>query len=87
MVNALDRRMRVLAGLAAVDWVVGFPEDTPEVLLQLLRPDVLVKGGDYAPDQVVGHEIVTGYGGTVRVLGLVEDCSTTAMLRRIQSAE
>ncbi|MEZ5595053.1 MAG: bifunctional D-glycero-beta-D-manno-heptose-7-phosphate kinase/D-glycero-beta-D-manno-heptose 1-phosphate adenylyltransferase HldE [Pseudomonadales bacterium] len=86
-VNALDRRMRVLAGLAAVDWVVGFPEDTPEVLLQLLRPDVLVKGGDYAPDQVVGHEIVTGYGGTVRVLGLVEDCSTTAMLRRIQSAE
>lgn len=83
-VNALDRRLRVLSGLAAVDWVAGFPEDTPEALLEALRPDVLVKGGDYGPDQVVGADIVRGYGGDVRVLGLVADLSTTAIVERIE---
>jgi D-beta-D-heptose 7-phosphate kinase/D-beta-D-heptose 1-phosphate adenosyltransferase len=84
-VNPLDRRMRVLAGLAAVDWVVSFHEDTPETLLHLLQPDVLVKGGDYRADEVVGHGIVSAYGGEVRVLGLVEDTSTTAIIQRIRS--
>ena len=83
-VNPLDRRMRVLAGLSAVDWVVSFHEDTPEALLQLLKPDVLVKGGDYAEDAVVGHDIVRGYGGEVKVLGLVADTSTTDIIRRMQ---
>jgi D-beta-D-heptose 7-phosphate kinase/D-beta-D-heptose 1-phosphate adenosyltransferase len=83
-VNPLDRRLRVLAALAAVDWVVGFPEDTPEALLELLHPDVLVKGGDYGAEQVVGADIVRRHGGTVQVLGLVEDCSTTAIVERIQ---
>jgi D-beta-D-heptose 7-phosphate kinase / D-beta-D-heptose 1-phosphate adenosyltransferase len=82
-VNPLDRRLRVLAGLAAVDWAVGFAEDTPEALLERLRPDVLVKGGDYPPDQVVGRDLVKRYGGDVRVLGLVEDCSTTAIVERL----
>ncbi len=84
-VNPLDRRMRVLAGLASVDWVVSFHEDTPEPLLALLRPDVLVKGGDYCADQVVGHQLVSGYGGDVRVLSLVEDTSTTDIIRKIQT--
>ncbi len=83
-VNPLERRLRVLSGLSAVDWLVGFPEDTPESLLESLRPDVLVKGGDYGPEGVVGADIVTGYGGEVRVLSLVEDCSTTAIVARIQ---
>jgi D-beta-D-heptose 7-phosphate kinase/D-beta-D-heptose 1-phosphate adenosyltransferase len=83
-VNPLDRRLRVLSALAAVDWVVGFSEDTPETLLEALRPDVLVKGGDYAPGQVVGADIVRRHGGEVRVLGLVADCSTTAIVERIQ---
>ncbi len=83
-VNPLDRRLRVLSGLAAVDWVVGFEEDTPEPLLELLRPHVLVKGGDYAPDEVVGHEIVHGYGGEVRVLSLVDDLSTTGILEQLR---
>ncbi|MEQ8991713.1 MAG: bifunctional D-glycero-beta-D-manno-heptose-7-phosphate kinase/D-glycero-beta-D-manno-heptose 1-phosphate adenylyltransferase HldE [Pseudomonadales bacterium] len=83
-VNALERRLRVLSGLAAVDWVVGFPEDTPEALLAALRPDVLAKGGDYGPDQVVGADLVRGYGGEVCVLGLVADLSTTAIVRRLQ---
>ncbi|MGA1370274.1 MAG: bifunctional D-glycero-beta-D-manno-heptose-7-phosphate kinase/D-glycero-beta-D-manno-heptose 1-phosphate adenylyltransferase HldE [Pseudomonadales bacterium] len=83
--NPLERRQRVLAGLASVDWVTAFAEDTPEALLAELRPDVLVKGGDYAADAVVGAELVQGYGGAVAVLGLVEDCSTTAIVDRIQA--
>ncbi len=83
-VNPLERRLAVLAGLAAVDWVVGFPEDTPEALLAALRPDVLVKGGDYAESQVVGAEVVRSYGGRVRVLSLVADVSTTAILSKIR---
>jgi D-beta-D-heptose 7-phosphate kinase/D-beta-D-heptose 1-phosphate adenosyltransferase len=84
-VNTLDRRMRVLAGLTSVDWVVSFHEDTPEPLLERLRPHVLVKGGDYQPEQVVGHTIVQGYGGEVRVLSLVADTSTTAIIEKIQA--
>ena len=79
-INPLPRRLRVLAGLKSVDWLVSFAEDTPEALLSQVRPDVLVKGGDYRPDQVVGADLVTSYGGKVEVLGLVEDCSTTAIL-------
>ncbi len=83
-INSVDRRMAVLAGLGAVDWVVSFSEDTPESLLRAVRPDVLVKGGDYDIDQVVGAEIVTAYGGEVRVLGLVENSSTTAIVNKIR---
>jgi D-beta-D-heptose 7-phosphate kinase/D-beta-D-heptose 1-phosphate adenosyltransferase len=86
-VNPLEQRLRVLAGLAAVDWVVGFSEDTPEVLLARLTPDVLVKGGDYGVDEVVGAEIVRAAGGEVRVLSLVDDCSTTAIVDRIQQKD
>ena len=82
-VNALERRMAVLAGLQSVDWVVGFEEDTPERLLARLRPDVLVKGGDYTREQVVGRELVESRGGRVEVLALVEDCSTTGILARL----
>lgn len=81
--------MAVLAGLEAVDWVVSFGEDTPERLLRQLRPEVLVKGGDYSVDQVVGWEIVAAYGGEVKVLDFTEHCSTTAIVNRIleQGAE
>jgi D-beta-D-heptose 7-phosphate kinase/D-beta-D-heptose 1-phosphate adenosyltransferase len=66
---------------------VGFEEDTPESLLELLAPDVLAKGGDYGADEVVGADIVTSRGGRVRVLSLVEDCSTTAIVDRIQQQD
>ena len=84
-VNDLESRMRVLDGLASVDWVTSFSEDTPEALLAALRPDVLAKGGDYAEREVVGGDYVRGYGGTVRVLGLFEDSSTTSIIDRIKS--
>ena len=83
-INSVDRRMAVLAGLGAVDWVISFPEATPENLLTQLKPDVLVKGGDYGIDQVVGADIVAAYGGTVKVLGLVENSSTTAIVDKIR---
>jgi D-beta-D-heptose 7-phosphate kinase/D-beta-D-heptose 1-phosphate adenosyltransferase len=87
-INPADRRMAVLAGLEAVDWVVSFEADTPRELLHCLRPDILVKGGDYAGKEgVVGWEIVEAYGGEVRVLGFVDDVSTTAIVSRIRDDE
>ncbi|MCP8900723.1 bifunctional D-glycero-beta-D-manno-heptose-7-phosphate kinase/D-glycero-beta-D-manno-heptose 1-phosphate adenylyltransferase HldE [Gilvimarinus xylanilyticus] len=82
-INPVERRMAVLAGLEAVDWVVSFDGDTPESLLRQVRPDVLVKGGDYTAEQVVGAPIVREYGGEVRVLQFVDDCSTTGIVERI----
>jgi D-beta-D-heptose 7-phosphate kinase/D-beta-D-heptose 1-phosphate adenosyltransferase len=82
-INSADRRLAVLAGLASVDWVTCFTGDTPEALLQLVQPDVLVKGGDYDKKGVVGWEIVEAYGGEVKVMGLVENCSTTAIVNKI----
>ncbi len=85
-VNALERRLRVLEGLSSVDWVTPFSEDTPEALLEAVRPDVLVKGGDYAESAVVGADLVRGWGGEVRVLSLLADCSTSSIVDRIKSA-
>lgn len=86
-INSVDRRMAVLAGLGAVDWVTSFADDTPIPLLELLQPDVLVKGGDYGVDGVVGGDLVRAYGGEVKVLGLVENSSTTAIVEKIRSKD
>tara|TARA_Y100000385_G_scaffold36565_1_gene34171 strand:- start:2315 stop:3760 length:1446 start_codon:yes stop_codon:yes gene_type:complete len=82
-INPVERRMAVLAGLEAVDWVVSFDSDTPESLLKALRPDTLVKGGDYAVAEVVGGDFVKSYGGDVKVLNFIDDCSTSAIVDRI----
>ncbi len=82
-------RAALLAALSAVDYVLVFDEDTPHRMLAAIRPDVLVKGGTYAPHEVVGHEVVTAYGGEVRVAGVVDGISTTkivACLREQQSS-
>jgi D-beta-D-heptose 7-phosphate kinase/D-beta-D-heptose 1-phosphate adenosyltransferase len=83
-INTVDRRMTMLSGLKAVDWVLSFPDDTPETLLQALKPDVLVKGGDYGIDEVVGAELVKAYGGEVKVLSLVEGTSTSQIADKIK---
>ncbi len=75
-----DDRAAMLAGLACVDVVVVFDEPTPEDLLRSLAPDVLVKGADYAPDEVVGADFVRGRGGRVVTIPLVPGLSTTAIL-------
>ena len=77
-------RARMLAALAAVDCVVLFDEDTPLALIQLLRPDVLVKGADYARDAIVGAKEVEGWGGRVVRVPLVQDKSTTKLLERLR---
>jgi D-beta-D-heptose 7-phosphate kinase/D-beta-D-heptose 1-phosphate adenosyltransferase len=83
-INPVERRLAVLAGLEAVDWVVSFTEDTPEALLEQVKPDVLVKGGDYSIDQVVGGEFVLAYGGEVQVLAFLDNCSTSAIVEKIK---
>jgi len=77
-------RARVLAALACVDGVVLFDEDTPLELIRALRPDVLVKGADYEPSQVVGAADVAGWGGRVVRIPLVANRSTTDLLRRLR---
>jgi D-beta-D-heptose 7-phosphate kinase/D-beta-D-heptose 1-phosphate adenosyltransferase len=84
-INPEDRRMAVLAGLESVDWVLSFEDDTPENLLRDLKPDLLVKGGDYDHNSVVGWEIVEAYGGKVKVLSFVDNVSTTAIVEQIKS--
>ncbi len=76
-------RATVLAGLRAVDLVVGFPEDTPYDLIAGIEPDVLVKGGDWAPETIVGADLVTARGGEVRSLSLVTGRSTTDIVATI----
>jgi D-beta-D-heptose 7-phosphate kinase/D-beta-D-heptose 1-phosphate adenosyltransferase len=83
-INALADRLAVLAGLAAVDWVVPFAEDTPENLVAEVLPDVLVKGGDYRPEDIAGGAIVRANGGTVEVLQFREGRSTTRILESIR---
>lgn len=78
----LDDRVAVLAALGVVDFVVVFEEDTPLELLRVIRPAVLVKGGDYRAEDVVGGEDVVGWGGEVRIVPLLEGRSTTALLDR-----
>ena len=77
-----DDRALTVAALESVDGVCIFGEDTPESLIRAVGPDVLVKGADYAPQDVVGREIVEASGGRVEILPLLEGRSTTEMLRR-----
>lgn len=85
-INPCGHRMAVLAALSAVDWVVPFSEDTPERFICAVRPDVLVKGGDYRPDQVVGKSCVEQSGGRLTILPFLEGCSTTALVQQIRDA-
>jgi D-beta-D-heptose 7-phosphate kinase/D-beta-D-heptose 1-phosphate adenosyltransferase len=83
-VNALEDRLLVLAGLAAVDWVVPFSEDTPARLIEAVLPDVLVKGGDYKPDDIVGAKDVLRNGGEVRVLAFRDGHSSSRIIDRLR---
>jgi rfaE bifunctional protein nucleotidyltransferase chain/domain len=81
--NTAERAM-VLAGLEAVDAVVVFDQDTPFELVQRLQPDVIVKGGDYSPDTIVGAELVAARGGRVVVVPLVAGQSTTSIIEKLR---
>ncbi len=83
-ITPLEDRMAVLAGLAAVDWVVPFSAETPAALIARLLPDVLVKGGDYEADEIAGGKAVITNGGEVRILGLKKGRSTSALVQSIR---
>lgn len=83
-VNPTDRRMAVLAALGAVDWVVPFSEDTPQRLIAEVLPDLLVKGGDYKPEDIAGGKEVIAAGGSVKVLNFEDGCSTTEIIEAIK---
>lgn len=82
-INPVESRMSLLSKLESVDWVIPFDDDTPEKLLQALKPDILAKGGDYDKEGVVGWQIVEGYGGEVKVLSLFDSCSTTSIVEKV----
>jgi len=86
-INDETTRAHLMAGLEVVDAVVFFDEDTPYELIQMLQPDVLVKGGDWQPEQIVGADIVLDRGGEVRSLPFVDGYSTTKIEQKILSAE
>ena len=78
--DRLRARIKKLSELESVDHIVVFNEDTPVDLIDRLRPDVLVKGGDYSPDQVVGGDLVESYGGQIRIVPFLEGHSTTSRI-------
>ena len=83
-INDETARATVLASLNCVDAVVLFDEDTPYELIKAVRPDVLVKGADYKPVDIVGYDIVTSHGGKVETVDLVEGYSTTGMIESLK---
>lgn len=82
-----SQRAEVLAALCCVDYVVMFTEPDPLNLITTLQPDVLVKGGDWAVERIVGRDVVERRGGTVRTIPLVHGMSTTALIQRIRSPQ
>lgn len=84
-INAQDDRLAVLAALESVSLVVPFDEDTPLNLILDCRPDVLVKGGDWTPDRIVGAPEVQNWGGSVHSIPFLHERSTTALLKKIRS--
>lgn len=83
-INPLADRRCMLAALKAVDLVVPFAEETPLELIKTLLPDILIKGGDYAPEAIVGAKEVRDNGGHVSVITFVDGHSSTALINRIQ---
>lgn len=84
-VNREQDRAEILCALEFVDYVVVFEEDTPYRLIEMIQPDILTKGGDYAPDEVVGKDIVEGRGGRLVLIPFVDGKSTSGMIQRIRS--
>lgn len=83
-INRQEDRMAVLAALAATDLVVLFEEDTPLDLILTCKPDILVKGGDWKPEAIVGAKEVLGWGGTVHSIPFLHERSTTELLKKIR---
>ena len=86
-VNTLSHRMTVLSALESVDWVIPFAEDTPERLISLIKPDVLVKGGDYKEAEIVGARFVRKHGGDVKIIPFINECSSSRIINKAKSGD
>lgn len=86
-INALDDRLAVLAALESVSLAIPFEEDTPLRLIELVRPDHLVKGGDWPVERIVGHAFVQSYGGQVHSIPFRYQRSTSELIRRIRALD
>lgn len=86
-INTENDRMALLAALESVDWVVCFGERTPVELIGALRPDVLVKGGDYDMDTLPESALVRGWGGTALAIPFEHDRSTTKLLKKVRAQQ
>ena len=84
-INNIDDRTEILAAFSFIDYLIVFKEDTPYNLINMIKPDILVKGGDYKPENIVGAGIVTESGGQVIVLPYIEGNSSSNIIRRIES--
>lgn len=92
-INLIDARQTVLAGLFFVDYIIEFDDDTPIKLIKMIKPSVLIKGGDYNPNEtdktskeyIVGKDVVENNGGVVKVINLVQGFSTTSIINKINN--
>ena len=82
-IQTFDDRVIIINAINCVDMVVGFDEDTPEKIIKELLPDVLVKGGDYSINQIVGADTVIAHGGNVEIIDLIEGISTSSLINHI----
>ena len=80
--NNQESRSEVLGALAFVDYIIIFEEDTPLDMIKTLKPDILVKGGDYTLEEIVGHREVAAYGGRVETIPMLEGYSSSAIIDR-----
>ena len=83
-INSLDNRLAVIASLESVSFVTYFDADTPLELIQMIKPDILVKGGDWSIDNIVGHDIVLNKGGSVHSIPFLFATSTTSLIDKIR---
>jgi D-beta-D-heptose 7-phosphate kinase/D-beta-D-heptose 1-phosphate adenosyltransferase len=84
-INPEFERSHVLASLQMIDYITIFEEDTPMRLIKIIKPDILVKGGDWTPDSVVGSGFVAEYGGQVKIIPLVDGLSTTNTINKLKT--
>ena len=82
-IKSLEERARIIAAIDAVDYVVFFDQDTPSKLINFLKPDVLVKGGDYETDKIAGYDCVISYGGKVETIEYQAGFSTTGLVEKV----
>ena len=78
------QRIEIISAIEFVDYVVPFGDTTPEKLIKIIKPDIIVKGGDYKKDEVIGKDIVEKYGGKVYIFPLVKNISTTKIINKIK---